>query len=784
MTKIQELRQLANTIKTETKVGGNTADRVGSAFEGVADALEGTEQIAEMDKAVQEVQQQVDASKAQIQSLVNALPVVQQTGDSTTSVMSQKAVTDELGKEVARAQEAERVLSQRIDAEKAVVSSMHDFPELKVQKTISGMATIFHYTLGKNVVGKLRIIGSASKPFTLYGQVYPDNHIVSSKYYTEGVFDITIDLTETFSSNEYVLSDGFEYIKISANSTSKWDNDTFDISEVYLSNNLYNYYNNLNRQNQLDTKQNQLEDNFSRIMQSKYEETNGCTMEGRSAFPSPLHDNIYVMTTKNSAASEEGILKSIKVNALKDGVAKFAVAFLDQRNWMVDAKVFNLDVKAGTNEYFVGKLGIKVQAGYQLFAWVNPYIDDGSGLTGSKIPYLRAQSQEDIEHEIIYGKDNSELVRLNTPNGGRTYMTYTINTFDSIFALKSENEALTEKVERQAKEIRRLNFVYDAEGTPYKISVVDGSISLKRQYFRNIFCIGNSLTKHFIAPQIGYYGNSWPMAATSEKMGWCALVGRIFGQKQDNVEVHTANIASMERNPSNYLTDSAVASLLGNGISDNTDLVIYKGGENNNSTSDYVKGVDYMIGYIVKHYPKATILMTTSFWPSPVKEHAHEYVATKYNLNLLDIGTEIGKTKEMLGDFTVGGNGDEYEIKEYPIVHSGVAGHVADYGFYKLANKIASFYGYEELNEVHDIKITSSVDYKILRTKGVYQGLISILVKESNAPTISIIDNDGNEISSTCHDMSSVIWMNEPTYKPTFVFTFVMPNSDVNVTIE
>ena len=98
MTKIQDLRQLAHTIKTETKVGGNTADRVGSAFEGVADALDGTEQIAEMDKAVQEVQQQVEASKAQIQSLVNALPVVQQTGDSTTSVMSQKAVTDALSK--------------------------------------------------------------------------------------------------------------------------------------------------------------------------------------------------------------------------------------------------------------------------------------------------------------------------------------------------------------------------------------------------------------------------------------------------------------------------------------------------------------------------------------------------------------------------------------------------------------------------------------------------------------------------------------------------------------
>ena len=105
MTKIQDLRQLAHTIKTETQVGGNTADRVGSAFEGVADALQGTEQIAEMDKAVQEVQQHVDASKAQIQSLVNALPVVQQTGDSTTSVMSQKAVTEAIGKETAKVSE-------------------------------------------------------------------------------------------------------------------------------------------------------------------------------------------------------------------------------------------------------------------------------------------------------------------------------------------------------------------------------------------------------------------------------------------------------------------------------------------------------------------------------------------------------------------------------------------------------------------------------------------------------------------------------------------------------
>ena len=122
MTKIQELRQLANTIKTETKVGGNTADRVGSAFEGVADALDGTEQIAEMDKAVQEVQKKVDASKAQIQSLVNALPVVQQTGDSTTSVMSQKAVTDAIETNVEGKFDKASVVQKSGNAEDKVMS--------------------------------------------------------------------------------------------------------------------------------------------------------------------------------------------------------------------------------------------------------------------------------------------------------------------------------------------------------------------------------------------------------------------------------------------------------------------------------------------------------------------------------------------------------------------------------------------------------------------------------------------------------------------------------------
>lgn len=96
MTKVEELRILAQTIKNETKVGGNTAERVGSAFEGVADAIEGIDQINEMEKAVDAVKEKLNASKQAIEQAVAALPIAQEAGDSATSVMSQKAVTEEI----------------------------------------------------------------------------------------------------------------------------------------------------------------------------------------------------------------------------------------------------------------------------------------------------------------------------------------------------------------------------------------------------------------------------------------------------------------------------------------------------------------------------------------------------------------------------------------------------------------------------------------------------------------------------------------------------------------
>ena len=94
MSKVEELRQLARVIKNETAIGGNTAERVGSAFEGVADAIEGIDQINEMEKAVDAVKEKLNASKQAIEEAVSSLPIAQELGDSATKVMSQAAVTE------------------------------------------------------------------------------------------------------------------------------------------------------------------------------------------------------------------------------------------------------------------------------------------------------------------------------------------------------------------------------------------------------------------------------------------------------------------------------------------------------------------------------------------------------------------------------------------------------------------------------------------------------------------------------------------------------------------
>ena len=296
--------------------------------------------------------------------------------------------------------------------------------------------------------------------------------------------------------------------------------------------------------------------------------------------------------------------------------------------------------------------------------------------------------------------------------------------------------------------------------------------------FKNVQLFGNSLTNHGYLPSIGWYGaDEWAMAASTREMGWNKRFLNILKQKQPEAKLQSFNIALLERYPTNYLTEEAFAELIAEAkIDPDVDLFIFKAGENNTDTVNFEKALDVMVSYLGKTYPKATILMCTCFWANAEKDAAIANIANKYGTKYLT--STGGGESELLGDMTYGEEGELH-----PIIHGGVAGHVSDYGFYLWTNKLAEFFGYTPDTDNYNINITAAIDYRILRTTKPAGGVVSILVQTETQPSCTVTTEDGSAVTVTWHSMADVQWQTTPSYKPTYVATFTMPNQDVNVAL-
>lgn len=190
MSKVEELRQLAKVIKNETAIGGNTAERVGSAFEGVADAIEGIDQINEMEKAVDAVKEKLNASKQAIEQAVSSLPIAQELGDSPTRVMSQAAVkkalenipksdieVDSTLSKDGKAADANVVGRKLNEVDSRVTSIAYDFDDSKVTEYKS-FGNMWRINIGK----KLLVIGKTYEAVKLLTTVLTaDNYSGEAK---------------------------------------------------------------------------------------------------------------------------------------------------------------------------------------------------------------------------------------------------------------------------------------------------------------------------------------------------------------------------------------------------------------------------------------------------------------------------------------------------------------------------------------------------------------------------------------------------------------------------
>lgn len=473
-------------------------------------------------------------------------------------------------------------------------------------------------------------------------------------------------------------------------------------------------------------------------------------------------------TVTNSNTDKNGYISTVTACVNGGGIFTFKVGLLDQYPKFVVSKEFDVSLKDGLNTIDVSNLRIPIKKGEQIA------ISCTAKDTQSTLKYTSNNSA--IDKELFYGPNNGTWSKLATEYGGKIILSYTINTVNSIFTEKTDFESVEERLKNNEENINKLRYVYDNNGTAYKLIVVDGILTLKNTQYKNVLALGNSMTSHmYAAEKIGYYGDdSWAMASTNKtNTTWTEFLKVILQQKQNDAKVTPFNINTWENN---YI-DADLDSLFADYIGGDYDLIVFRAGENGIAGDDYTEGLDILITFLREKFPKADIVMTSLLWSNSIKDNAIKEIANKYDYTYIDVRSL--RDSCLLGQMLMG-----VDDTLHPIINNGVAGHCTDVCFFNLANSLGSALGYTEIEGKHSVNITSSITFKINNTIQIKESYVSILTYEQNMPTVNATNiSTGEIIETTIHDMSEVEYQQEPDKKATYVITFKMPDSDVNINI-
>ena len=142
---------------------------------------------------------------------------------------------------------------------------------------------------------------------------------------------------------------------------------------------------------------------------------------------------------------------------------------------------------------------------------------------------------------------------------------------------------------------------------------------------------------------------------------------------------------------------------------------------------------------------------------------------------LIDVLSSDAIYKERIGNYLEGDytpdGGATWDTEQqilYKVLGSGIAGHTNDVGMLRIANNILSALKYEQLELLRNINIGDTGGYtcSIITNKWVVGGIVNVV---SNGNTVSVSDSDNTLIEVTNHNDG--------------VFTFIMPNKDVTITV-
>lgn len=194
--------------------------------------------------------------------------------------------------------------------------------------------------------------------------------------------------------------------------------------------------------------------------------------------------------------------------------------------------------------------------------------------------------------------------------------------------------------------------------------------------FEKVLFLGNSITLHGPAPDIGWRGN-WGMAASSQEKDYVHRLLERIGQSA-NVRpiVKVKNIAEFERRLEGFNVQEGLKEEL----AFEADLVVVAIGENVSAlTTDEAKA-RYRAAFVgllaeLKKHGRPALFVRSSFWADPAKDEIMKSVCQDGGEVFVDIG-KLGRDES------------NFARSERKIEHAGVAAHPGDKGMEAIADEI------------------------------------------------------------------------------------------------